>query len=91
MEVEENIIQFSSQHVVAQLSLRSHGQVNINNSPRNSKCTAHLTSEQDNGVMGTGGGDGPRSVSSDRAEQLSLYRTTGFAPKSCFGMWWGNQ
>lgn len=87
MEVEENIIQFSSQHVVTQLSLRSHCQVNIDNSPRNSRFAAHLTSDQDNGVMGTGRMDGSQSVSSDRAQQLSLYQTTGFAPKSCFGMW----
>lgn len=58
MEVEENIIQFFSQHVVTQFSLRSHGQVNIDNSPRNSKFTPHLNSEQGNGVMGTGGGNG---------------------------------
>lgn len=57
MEVEEKVIQFSSPHMVIQPSLRSLCQKKkLDNSPRNS-YTAHLTSEQDDVVMATGGLD----------------------------------
>lgn len=69
--------------MATQLSL-SYCQVNIESSPRHSKFTAHLTSEQDNGMVGTGGMDRPQSVSSGRAQQLSLYQTV--CPKIMF---WG--
>jgi len=80
-EVEENIIQFSSQHVITQLSLRSVCQENLDNSPRNS-FTPHLTSEQDDWVMRTGGVDGPPSMSSDSGTATLIISDDGFTPKS---------
>lgn len=66
--------------MVTKHSLRSLCQENLDNSPRNS-FTGHLTSEQDDGVMGTGGLDGPLSVSSDRSTDILLVSDGRVCPR----------